>query len=350
MIPYIEILDKYTIKPFAIVEPNECWFELTYYDYGEFEIYCRASTKNLRNLKKGHYVRIPNKRFIWVITSVRYTYNAEGARMILISGKEAKWLLKKRVIQNPLELQGTITSAVYGLVNNNIGTGAATSRKINGFTVGTDNLLIDISGTQATRGNLLEFTNNLLKTYNCGSQVIYENGALKYQILNGVVRNNVKFSQSLDNLLSTEYFTNDEDIATNALVVSTVEDVDYIQPVDTGAEGIDRAEILVNSNLSTKYTDADGVERDTTPTSDLYKGWQIEEGRNELSKYISIEEISGAIDLVNSKYMFDSDFYVGDIVKIQDEYYGFSINARITKYTISQIGIKYNEEAEYGGQ
>lgn len=350
MIPYIEILDKYTLKKFALVEPKECWFELTYYDIGEFEIYCRASAKNLRNLKKGHYVRIPNKRFIWVITSVRYTYNAEGARMILVSGKEAKWLLKKRVIQTPLELQGTITSAVYGLVLKNMGFNATPSRKINDFTVDINNILIDISGTQATRGNLLDFINNLLKTYNCGHQVIYDYGWLKYKILNGVVRNNVTFSQSLDNLLSTEYFSNDEDIATSALVVSTVEDVDYMQTVDTGAEGIDRAEILVNSNLSTKYTDADGVKRETPPTSELYKGWQIEEGRNELSKHIAIEEISGSIDLVNSKYMFDSDFYVGDIVKIKDEYYDFSINARITKYTISQIGIKYTEEAEYGGQ
>lgn len=349
MIPHVEILDKKTLKRFAVVEPKESWFELTYYDYGEFEIYCRATKSNLRNLKKGHFVKLPNKRFIWFITSVKYTFNSEGAKMILVSGKEAKWLLIKRIIQSPLELQGTITNAVYALVNNNIGAGAGASREIKGFTVNNDNLLIDISGTQASRGNLLEFVNNLLKTYNCGSQVIYENGLLKYQILNGAVKNQVKFSQSLDNLISSEYYTSDEELATNALVVSTIEDVDYIQPVDTGLEGIDRAEILINSNLSTKYTDAAGNEQETTPTSALYKGWQNEEGRNELVKHATIEEVKSVIDLANSKYTFDRDFYIGDIVKIQDEYFNFSTNARITKYTISQTNSKYSEEIEYGG-
>lgn len=355
MIPYVEILDKYTLKRFATVEPNECWFELTYYDYGEFELYCRASNNNLRNLKKGHYVKLPNKRFIWLITGVRYTFNAEGARMILVTGKEAKWLLYKRVIQSPLELQGTITQTVYKLVNNNLGTSATIERAItdnNGnykFNVDANNLLIDISGTQAPRGNLLEFVNTLLKTYNCGSQVIYENGLLKYQILNGTVRNNVKFSQSLDNLLSSEYYTTDESKATNALVVSTVEEVDYLETVDAGAKGIDRAEILINSNLSTKYTDANGAEKETTPTSSLYKDWLKEEGRNELAKHVSIEEANGVIDLANSNYKFDQDFYIGDLVKIQDEYFNFTINSRITKYTISQKGQIYNEEAEYGG-
>ena len=43
MIPYVEIIDKYSLKPFALIEPNECWFEVSYYDVGEFEIYCKAS-------------------------------------------------------------------------------------------------------------------------------------------------------------------------------------------------------------------------------------------------------------------------------------------------------------------
>lgn len=348
MIPYIEILDKYTLKPFALVEPYECWFELSWYDVGEFEIYTRASNVNLTALKKGHFVKIPNKRFIWFITAVRYTYNAEGAKMILASGYEAKYLLSKRVIQNPLELQGTITNAVYRLVNNNIGAGATTQRRVNKFFVDTNNLQIDITGTQATRGNLLEFTNTLLKSYNCGSQVIYENGILKYQIINGAVKSGVKFSQSLDNLLSSEYYTSDEDAATNALVVSTVDDVEYTKIYDLGATGIDRGEILVNSNLSTKYEDADGIEKETTPTSLLYQTWQFEEGRNALALHTTIEEANGVIDLVNSSYEFDNHFFIGDMVTIHDDYFNFSINTQITKYTISQLGSKYNEEATYG--
>ena len=350
MIPYVEIKDKYTLKTVALTEAQECWFELSFQEVGEFEIYCKATQKSLNALRKGNYVKLPNKRFIWVITSVRYTFTAGGARMIIASGYEAKWLLKKRCIPSIIELQGTITKAVYGLVKSNMGETASEVRTVTGFEVDTNELLIDISGTQTTRGNLLDYINPLLKQYGCGSIVEFANGALKYRIFTGDIKTqSVRFSQSADNLLSSEYLTDDADIATSAIIVSTVDDVDYMQFYDTGKTGIDRAEILVKSDLSTKYEGADGEELETTPTSELYKGWQIEEGKTELTKHIAIEKISGEIDIANSSYIFDEDFFIGDVVKVQDEYFNFFVNTRISKYTIKQDANGYGEEAEYGG-
>lgn len=368
MIPYLEIRDKYTLKTIALVEPKEQWLELKPKDIGEFEIYCIASQKNLKALQKGRYVKIPNKRFIWVITSVRYTYAAGGARMISAKGYEAKWLLKKRCILTPKELQGTITTACYGLVNHALGTGANAARRItdnkgnNKFFVDTNNLLIDISGTQAPRGNLFEFISPLLKQYNCGDIVEFENETLKYRIFTGSVKtHSVRFCQSLDNLLSSEYLTDDANIATNALVVSTFDEsttvddveykrkVDYLKEVDTGKTGIDRAEIVIESNLSTKYEDASGTEQETTPDSALYQNWQKAEGEAKLTEHVTVEEINGEIDLENSNYTFDRDFFLLDLVRVQDEYFNFYIDTKISKYTFKQDANGYGEEAEYGG-
>lgn len=347
-IPYIEIIDAKSLKKIKKVEPQECWFELSYYDVGQFQIYCRATQNNLDALKKWRYVKIPNKPYVWLITAVRYTFTAGGTRMISATGYDLKWLLHLRIIQKPIELLGTITSAIYKLVNNNLGTGASIERKIEGFTVDTNDLLIDISGTQAPRGNLLEFVNNLLKTYNCGSIITYENETLKYKVLNGSVKTrSVIFSQSFDNLLSSEYLSDDEALATNALVVSTIEELDYELPYDTGAKGIERKEILISSNLSTKYVDANGAEKETTPTSALYRGWQEQEAVKVLAENTTLEEIKGEIDLVNSSYEFETDFFIGDMVRIQDEYFNFYANARILKYTFKQDANGYGEEAEY---
>lgn len=359
MIPYLEIRDKYTLKTVALVEPQEFWLELSYQDIGEFEVYCRATKTNLQFIQKGRYITIPNKRFIWVITSVRYTFTAGGARMISATGYEAKWLLNKRCILTPKELQGTITNAVYGLVNHALGSGANVVRKVVGFTVDTNELLIDISGTQAPRGNLLEFVTALLKQYNCGSIVEFANGVLKYRIFTGEVKTkSVRFSQSLDNLLSSDYFTDDAEKATFSLVVSTVEteqadgskkDIEYAKEYDNGATGIDRAEIYTDSNLSTKYEDANGEEKETTPNSALYQGWLREEAKNKLAEHITLEEINGEIDIANSSYKFDEDFFIGDLVGVQDDYFNFFVNPRITKYTFKQNAESYGEEAEYGG-
>ena len=121
----------------------------------------------------------------------------------------------------------------------------------------------------------------------------------------------------------------------------------YTQIHDTGATGIDRAEILVESNISTKYEDASGVEQETTPDSALYQGWLIEEGKNKLADHTTIEEVSGEIDLANSNYTFDKDFFLGDMLRVQDEYFNFYINAKISKFTIKQDANGYGEEAEY---
>ena len=274
--------------------------------------------------------------------------------MISATGYEAKWLLNKRCILTPKELTGTITDAVYSLVDQALGTGASADRTIkdnNGnqkFMTFRNEIFSNVTGTQAPRGNLMEFVNSLLKQYNCGSTVIYNNEMLIYRALQGEDKTSyIIFSQSLDNLLTSELLTDDSNKATNALVVSKVEDVEYTKTHDLGYMGIDRTEIVINSNISTKYEDANGNEVETTPTSALYQGWLLEEGKTKLAEHITVEQANGQIDLLNSKYEFEKDFFLGDIVRIQDDYFKFFINTRITKYTFSQSESGYMEEAEY---
>lgn len=357
MIPYVEIIRETadgSLKTFSFIEPSECWFELKYHGFGEFELYCPATRKNLTALKKGYYVKIPNRRFGWCITSVQYEFKAEsGVRMISAKGYELKWLLKKRIIQKPVQLSTNLFQAVHGLVNANIGEGASAVRRIPFFKSVQNSEAITIPDTQAPRGNLGEYVDTLLTAHSCGSTAIFDKRqGNTYEILfeayKGQERaNSVRFSQSFDNLLSSTYYSNDENVGSFALVVSTIDDVDYTKTYDKGAKGSRRSEILVESNISTKYEDANGVERETTPTSTLYQGWQAEEGKNKLAEHTTIEEVSGEIDLQNSLYQFDEDFFLGDKVRVQDEYFDFYFDTRIAKITIKQDSSGYGEEIEY---
>ena len=352
MIPYIEIIDKNTLKVTALVEPNECWFELSYFDVGECELYCVALSTNLANLLKGNYLKIPNKPYIWVITSLSYTY-VEGVPMIDAKGYEAKWLLSKRVIREPIELPNQVALAVEQLVYNNLGAGAAAVRQINGFNVYTSGITTTLADTQGARANLMEFVNELLKTYNLGSMVLYENESLIYKVIQGQdLSESIRFSQSLDNLIQSSYITDDSKVGTNALVVSNVNDTDYWQVYDTGVTGVDRAEILINSNISTEYTPAgatDPVKLDLTNPSDLalYYSWLQQEGRTGLTEYTESNEVSSTLDLINSHYEFDIDFSLGDQVGVIDEYFNYDATARIIKFTFKQDSNGYGEEADY---
>lgn len=359
MIPYVEIIDKETLKVTALVEPQECWFELSYFDVGECELYCVALSTNLANLLKGNYLKIPNKPYIWVITSLNYTY-VEGVPMIDAKGYEAKWLLNKRVIRAPIELPSQVALAVEQLVYDNLGAGAAAVRQITGFEVYTSGIEIEFTdengnaiNPQAPRANLMELVNDYLKTYNLGSIVLYENEGLIYKVIEGQdLSASIRFSQSLDNLLSSSYYTDDSKIGTNALVVSNVNDTDYWQVYDEGATGVDRNEILINSNISTEYTPAgatDPVKLDLTNPSDLelYYSWLQQEGRTGLAEYVESNDVSSTLDLINSNYEFNSDYFIGDLVGVIDEYFNYNATARIIKFTFKQDSNGYGEEADY---
>lgn len=359
MIPYVEIIGKYTLLPFAVVEPSQCWFELSYYDIGEFEVYCPATEVALNALRNGNYVRIPNKPYLWVIKSVQYTFNAEGARMIDAKGFEAKWIIGQRIIQTPWQLPTNLANAVFSLVDGNLGATAVSYRKIIGFVTESPRIAVSIdSTTQATRGNLWEFLSALLKANHCGSYCYYEDGEIHFQAFEGRDKTaSILFAQSMDNLISADYFENSAERRNYIQIVSThtennQTDECVSQYPDTASShpstGIDRLEMTIASNISTKYKDEQGQEQETAFGSDLYKSWQVEEGKNQLAERKLITEFSGDIDLQFSQYEFEKDFFIGDLVKVRDEYFGYSADARITKYTFKQDEKGYGEEAEYG--
>lgn len=352
MIPYVEIIGKYTLKPFALVEPSQCWFELSYYEIGEFEVYCEATNYNLNALKNGNYVKIPNKPYLWIIKSVQYSFTEEGARMISAKGYEAKWIIGQRIILAPCAISTNLATAVYNLISLNLGERALDPRKINGFTQVQGTFNITISDTQATRENLWEFISNLLKTNKCGSYSTFINNSIVYNPIYGVDRSDsVIFAQSMDNLLTSEYFEDSAEFKTYCRVVSTFKEneteTDYVQDYNIGGTNIDRYEMVINSNINTKYTDANGNEQETTPTSDLYKGWQQQEGKNQLAENIIHKDFNAQIDIDFSQYKFEEDFFIGDLVAVRDEVFGYYSKARILKYTFKQDAGGYGEEADY---
>jgi hypothetical protein len=370
MIPYVEVIEKYSLKSFALIEPSECWFEISYFDLGQFEIYTFANSNNLAALKNGNYIKIPNKPYLWIIKSVQYTYNAEGARMIDVKGYEAKWLLNQRIVLAPVQLSTDLATAVYELVIKNLGNRALAPRIINGFNVIRPTFNITIEQTQASRGNLWDLVQELLKSNGCGCFTTFENGQITFRAIQGTDKSNsIVFSQSMDNLISSDYYLNSENYKTYCRVVSTFSeenedgesvDVDYVQDYNKGGQNIDRYEMLLESNLSTKYIDDNGEEQEVSPSSSLYQSWQQQEGKNTLADKIIDKEFNGEIDIKFSQYQFvdpttpleDStySYFIGDYVKIKDEYFNFEQSTRVTKYTFKQDSSGYGEEASYGNE
>ncbi|MBO7170148.1 MAG: hypothetical protein J6W28_03110 [Clostridia bacterium] len=60
MIPYVEVLtwnaEKTALSASALVEPSECWFELSYYEIGQFEMRA-ASLAEFRAIAKEAWTK-----------------------------------------------------------------------------------------------------------------------------------------------------------------------------------------------------------------------------------------------------------------------------------------------------
>ena len=357
-IPYVEVIGKYDLRVFAAVEPSECWFELSYYTAGECEIYAEATPNNLNALKLGNYVKMPNLPYVWVLKSVRFIFNSSGARMISAKGYDAKWILHYRAVLDPVGTSSDLANTIYNLVNKNAASGAEAARQINRFAAVRPTFNIQLETTQITRGDLFEIISNLLKANGCGSYCTYESERIRFRAIQGQDKTeSILFSQSMDNLLTADYYQNSEEKKTFCRVISTFteknnqdENVDKEYPYnyDQGATGIDRIEMVLDSNISTKYKDESGQDQETVPTSNLYKSWQQEEARNKLAECIIRKEFVGEIDLDYSKYEFGTDFFIGDLVKVRDEFFGYEDTTRVLIYRWKQDATGYGEEIEYG--
>ena len=357
MIAYIEVRDKYSRLPFATIEPAECWFELSYYGVGEFQVYTRATKTALASLKEGNYITIPHKPFIWVVEAIEQKYVAGRGYMISATGRQAKAILGKRIINAQTQLPSDLTTAVLGLIRKHAGAEAEEVRKIDGLEELTSVIIQPITETQVSYANLLTYTDELSQAYEVGAELTITEAAFRYSLYSGVDRSaEIIFSQTFDNLLSSSYKRSAAALRTYALIGGQGEGTERImQEYDAAPSlrGIDRAEIFVDAkDISSKYTDESGQEQEldlsTAAGLATYKQWLTERGHAKIAESAQIESFEGEIDTEGTPYKFGEDFYLGDRVRVQDDFLGVYITPRILKFTMRQDRT-YGEVVEYGG-
>lgn len=358
MISYVEVREKYSRLPFAIIEPAECWFELAFYGVGKFQVYTNATKTALAALKEGNYITLPRKRFIWLIEDVQKKYVAGRGYMISATGRQAKAILGKRIINEQTTLANDLTTAVLGLVRKHAGEGATAARKIEGLTELTSVIVRQMTETQVSYSNLLDYTDELLKAYEVGADLTITDAAnFRYSLYEGADRSDtIIFSQTFDNLLSSSYTRSTAAFRSYALIGGQGEGTERILHEYDSApnlRGIDRAEMFVDAkDVSSKYKDADGTEKelDLTTAAGLatYNAWLSERGKEKTAESAIVETFEGEIDTATSPYIFGVDYFLGDRVRVQDENLGVYITPRILKFTMRQDR-KYSELVEYGG-
>jgi hypothetical protein len=349
-------------------------WEQQYYDTGNFEVYCHASSINQQLLQLGNYVTRTDNENIGIIESVEIKFEVENGLMITASGRFAKSILDRRLIYNisghtiyPIVFSGNLETAVRNLVSSNIINATDSSRNINFIELGTVAGITDIitsntgesADKQTSYANLLSYTDNLLREYHHGAKMILDESTkkLQYAVYTGMNRSNgntdgnnpIVFSQDFDNLISSDYQISNMEWKNAALIGGQGEGTERfcVLMVDSTQTGINRREVFIDSSSQSK-TYKNNSDQEVEYTDSEYTQLLITDAMQKISEFKEIESFSGEIDITNSIYKFNRDFYLGDLVTIQDNQIGVYQTVRIIKATEVQDDNGYILSVEFG--
>lgn len=372
MIEYVVIRDT-DRKQIGIIDAfDSVIWKREYYGAGKFEIYCQATAEAVELLKVDNFVTRNDDDEVGIIENIRHTFNLRNGWMIRASGRFAKSILDRRIIyrlsgtQNaPTILQGNVETAVRRVVNANIISATDSRRNIPFLRLGAVNgitsTIVDENGTaakkQTTFGGLLDYTDEVLKEYELGSRVTLEADTknLLYQVFGGKDRSKgnadgnqpVIFSQTFDNLTTSEYEIDKAELKTTALIGGSGEDLErFYAMTGQSASGVNRREIFVNAaSVNRKYKDDNDEQQEYTAVE--YTALLTTEGKMKLKEHIVLEFFEGDVEVNNSQYVYKQDYDLGDVVTVQDDAMGLSMPVRLAKITEVQDASGYIISVEF---
>lgn len=373
MIEYVEIRNTDTELIGIIDAFQSIIWHSRFFGVGDFEIYTEATPQALEILKENNYVTRPNDIEIGIIESVNIVNDETAGAMITAAGRFAKSILDRRIIYNlsgtvnrATTLRGKVENAVRALVQNNaISCSFDSKRNIAilelGAAAGISANIVDENGNAAEKqvsyDNLLSYTDTLLAEYGLASTVILDAARqkLQYIVYAGIDRSvdnvneasPVVFSQEFDNLISSDYMCNTTPEKNTALIGGEGEGTARFYALLAGNErDLQRREIFINaSSINKTYKDEN--EEEKTYTDAEYTAVLKAKGKQDIAPLKTQISFAGVLDIQNGNYVYNRDFYLGDIITVQDNTLYIYTNARITEITEVQDENGYTVDAIY---
>jgi hypothetical protein len=153
----------------------------------------------------------------------------------------------------------------------------------------------------------------------------------------------VIFSTELDDILSSQYYTNSQDIKSTAYVAGEGEGTErkYIVSGDNASPGFLRRELYIDArDLQSEVANEDGSM--TKISDEDYRDMLNDRGKEKLASYTATESFEAKMRVVGDvQYRYGVDYFKGDKVIVQDVELG--VQAVVT---IAEVSENYDDEYE----
>ncbi len=226
-------MDTNFVRLAVIDDYNSFIWTTRYYTTGDFELCVDVSAKYMQLFQQGYYICRDDDEHIGIIEDIKIQRNEDLHEILIISGRFLSSLLGRRIISKQTTIDSTVSYGIYSLIVNEITSPDISERRIPNFVFGNYATLQRMQA-QYTGKNLLETISTICKTYGIGFKVtLTEDNDFNFQLFEGVDRSYdqienpyVVFSDEYDNLLSSEYEENYENLITDVLVAGEGEGLD----------------------------------------------------------------------------------------------------------------------------
>lgn len=324
--------------------------------YAEFELNAPVTSENKSLLVKDNILWCGgnNAAKIEIIYS---DTNEKGEKVFKVKGRTLEQILMTRIIWGTYNCVGKHSSTVmYEIVKGQCVNPTDSYRKIPFLECAEDERLGKVISCQKTGGEVYDFIESIAKDSDLGFDILFrpKEKKLIFKVTEGVDRtiaqqsdtgsDLVFFSTEFQDILSSSYYTNNQDAKTLAYVAGAGEGSErkYIISGNSATKGFSRKELYVDArDIQNSIVNEDGTT--TEILDDDYNDMLNDRGLEKLAACSLVESFEAKMRVVgNIQYVYGVDYFKGDKVIIQDENLGIQVIAKITEITES-----YDDDYEF---
>lgn len=310
--------------------------------FGTFELWAPITNENSQYFKKGNILWCGGDNAA-VVEIVKSEIDENGTKTYNVKGRTLEMLLTTRIIWGTYNaVNKDASTAMYEIVNQNCVNPSNANRKIPYLKLAEDLKFGGKITYQKTGGEVYDSLSTIASTYDLGFSVLFKpkTKELIFEVVEGVDRtveqntnDPVEFSTELEDLLSSSYYTNDQDVKNVAFVQGegSGSSRKSVTSGEADSKGFGRRELYVDArDLQSTSVDENGEEQNLSPTE--YTQVLTQRGDDKLSECKTTETFEAQIRVFGDvQYEFGVDYKKGDKVTVRDEQLNVVVSARITE-------------------
>lgn len=341
---------------------------------GDFELCLPMNKSFLDILREDYYLITDESERVMIVEDIDISTDVEDGPQLVITGRSLEQIIDRRIVLNRTSFEAeyddegnktepNLQNGLKKLFDENLIAPEIAARKIPNFIFkeSTDEKITKLTFEAQYYGeDLYEIVTKQCQENEIGFKItLDDNHQFVFELIAGVDRSYdqfdntyVVFSRDNDNLFSSSYYRSKSVYKNLAVVVGEVEeeaeydsDGNLIVPelrtvVTFGQTTNASGTIETYSGLDRREIFEDASDISHTPdeltewTEEQYKALLKQRAIDTLIENLDIEIFEGEVE-ATIMYKYGEDFFIGDIVQLEDEY-GHEGKAYISEFIISQ--------------